>query len=97
MQEFVTGVVRLPAVAGTVRVGDARISWRRRCRPSVGESARSSVWARRRYEKMGRTYARRVGVVLSLIGWGPGPPLCFVVLGFVVPFLFDPPPTSTPL
>ena len=24
---------------------------------------------------MGRTYARRVGVALSLIGWGPGPPL----------------------
>lgn len=39
---------------------------------------------------MGRTYARRAEVVLSLIGAGSRIYLCFVVLGFVVPFLSDP-------
>jgi hypothetical protein len=46
---------------------------------------------------MGRTYARRAEVVLNLVGAGSRIYLCFVVLGFVVPSLFDPPPTSTPL
>ncbi len=37
---------------------------------------------------MGRTYARRAEVVLNLVGAGSRIYLCFVVLGFVVPFLF---------